>query len=1049
MDILYSSESDGDASVIICLDDYDENANDNENKVQKISSNIEDSINKETLQEDRDTHQQPVVGVETIVPIKDSPDKQISKLQEDGDIHQQPVVGVETIVINDSPDKQMPKFQEGATTKCYTPSHEHPVAGFANNSIETIVIEDSSDRLREICEFQEGANTPSHEHPVDWFENSIETIVIEDSSDRLREICEMPPKILSFIKKLIIKAITSSTEKHVSFDAVVDHVSKQLQKKNKILKNLILEILENDEDLFMQYTIQINNRFESGYWTIRPSAAMKLVQQQKTTVHNNKSISPTEKKYTELLIKNRCHLKRLTVKLERIPALDAMSSMTQIIPSDEVASKLKNYGVNIGLKWTGWSSPESLDSKILHLEKIISNYNDDNNSHRATSTGNTLKSNSTGKTTSNENTLRATSTENTVRVKRKGFKRVRLSETSDGESHDIHKEHNYSNKDSQGSKNLIKNLQKIVQRMDKDSAYATDRQDKDGDFLGFDSDPSIGTWRGWDKASSQKLTKLNEVIKNLRGNRDLEEVLHESHVATASCLENERFHLNSEDKRLNPTTAGSISSVQMYHKELMTLFDQMAEEPPISYMVLIVMAICANVEFAATVEDICQFIRQHFPYHCREDLDHLVEVVLRLGCPSTFICQKSRRASNPPICWRIDDSTASQILARALHSAKKKKQSSPSKNTTGKYGLKCHDLPEENSSNKSQEKIGGTKPSISSDQAPNGKCSFSNDSKHTQHYQLNGTKYKSPCKVEMKHLNLIKVCDKQVSDKSTPVIDTKVVPPTVVPLKSESKSNEQGSSGCKNKVPDATEKVVKKTSNVTNSKEDEKLDIVTISNYLQAREKINFHSKNKEDKLDDVGSAQVLSITKDGFENSIKSEENTAEKNSKCFFLLRCQSLRHENAQQPCYICHKMYGSVQVLNIHFAQKHFSKDNVHVQSSLCERRKKETKETKKLAIESSENVYKLEASGMRTSNKSDTKQSASSVRYHCPECVATFHDSKTLNMHVLIYHKDDQVQIDVPLKQVSTPGGNRFYYCNKCSNCFHTEKGLAVHPCQPF
>lgn len=148
----------------------------------------------------------------------------------------------------------------------------------------------------------------------------------------------------------------------------------------------------------------------------------------------------------------------------------------QIIPSDEVASKLKNHGVKIGLKWTGWSSPGSLDSEIHHLEKIISNYNDDNNSHRPTSTGNTLRANSTGNTTSTENTLRATSSENTHRVKRKGFKRVRLSETSHGESRDIHKEHNYSNKDSQGSKNLIENLQKIVQRMDKDSAYATDCQ---------------------------------------------------------------------------------------------------------------------------------------------------------------------------------------------------------------------------------------------------------------------------------------------------------------------------------------------------------------------------------------------------------------------------------------------------------------------------------------------------------------------------------------------------------------------------------------------
>lgn len=41
-------------------------------------------------------------------------------------------------------------------------------------------------------QLQEGANTPSHEHPVAGFEiNSIETIVIEDSSDRLREICEV------------------------------------------------------------------------------------------------------------------------------------------------------------------------------------------------------------------------------------------------------------------------------------------------------------------------------------------------------------------------------------------------------------------------------------------------------------------------------------------------------------------------------------------------------------------------------------------------------------------------------------------------------------------------------------------------------------------------------------------------------------------------------------------------------------------------------------------------------------------------------------------
>lgn len=112
----------------------------------------------------------------------------------------------------------------------------------------------------------------------------------------------MPPKILNTIKKLIIKAITSSTEKHVSFDAVVDYVSKQVTKKIKILKKLILEVLENDEDLFMHYTIQINNRFESGFWTLRPSAAMKLVQQQ-----NNKSMSPTEKNNrtvcdTELLV---------------------------------------------------------------------------------------------------------------------------------------------------------------------------------------------------------------------------------------------------------------------------------------------------------------------------------------------------------------------------------------------------------------------------------------------------------------------------------------------------------------------------------------------------------------------------------------------------------------------------------------------------------------------------------------------------------------------------------------------------------------------------
>lgn len=62
-------------------------------------------------------------------------------------------------------------------------------------------------------------------------------------------------------------------------------------------------------------------------------------------------------------------------------------------------------------------------------------------------------------------------------------------------------------------------------------------QGGDEDFLGFDSDPSIGTWRGWDKASSQKLTNLNEVIKNLTGSRDLEEVLNETVVATTSCLE--------------------------------------------------------------------------------------------------------------------------------------------------------------------------------------------------------------------------------------------------------------------------------------------------------------------------------------------------------------------------------------------------------------------------------------------------------------------------------------------------------------------------------